>query len=272
MLKIFPTWYNDKWNPEAPDKLFAYDSTANKNVNMRVDDIATTIMGLKTSDDLAEGVNNEYYADAKVEANAVVQSKANKTNVLEKDNTTPYTPTQDYHPATKVYVDSLIWVATEVEAIAGVNNIRPTTPLTTHLIANNFSFIPVPWSDFIYQEALTERSTTSNVYVKMKEIQVDLPGEYTVEYDTSIETNFANDTCSRVYINGNPVGVEHCIPTQYPSFSTVSQNLTLNAGDLVQVYVRSEFSGETSRIKNYKITYNKSFHPLGVSQWSVLLD
>jgi len=31
--------------------------------------------------------------------------KADKSNVLEKDNTTSFTPTQDYHPATKKYVD-----------------------------------------------------------------------------------------------------------------------------------------------------------------------
>ena len=29
-------------------------------------------------------------------------------NILTKDNTTPYTPTQDYHPATKKYVDDTI--------------------------------------------------------------------------------------------------------------------------------------------------------------------
>lgn len=34
--------------------------------------------------------------------------KADKSNVLEKDNTTTYTPTQDYHPATKKYVDDII--------------------------------------------------------------------------------------------------------------------------------------------------------------------
>lgn len=33
--------------------------------------------------------------------------KALKTNVLEKDNTTAYTPTADYHPATKKYADDL---------------------------------------------------------------------------------------------------------------------------------------------------------------------
>ena len=32
--------------------------------------------------------------------------KADKSNVLEKDNTSPYEPTQPYHPTTKKYVDA----------------------------------------------------------------------------------------------------------------------------------------------------------------------
>lgn len=34
--------------------------------------------------------------------------KANKTDVIEKDNTTEYTPTENYHPATKQYVDKTL--------------------------------------------------------------------------------------------------------------------------------------------------------------------
>jgi hypothetical protein len=34
--------------------------------------------------------------------------KADKTNVLEKDNTTSFTPTTDFHPATKKYVDDTV--------------------------------------------------------------------------------------------------------------------------------------------------------------------
>ena len=34
-------------------------------------------------------------------------TKADKTNVLEKDNTTAYTPTADYHPSTKKYIDDV---------------------------------------------------------------------------------------------------------------------------------------------------------------------
>ena len=36
---------------------------------------------------------------------AALDAKADKTNVLEKDGTTAFTPTADYHPATKKYVD-----------------------------------------------------------------------------------------------------------------------------------------------------------------------
>ena len=38
-------------------------------------------------------------------------TKADKVNVLELDNTTPYVPTLDYHPATKQYVDESRGVA-----------------------------------------------------------------------------------------------------------------------------------------------------------------
>lgn len=47
--------------------------------------------------------------------------KADKVNVLELDNTTPFDPTSDYHPATKRYVDSLIGGASWGEII---NNIE----------------------------------------------------------------------------------------------------------------------------------------------------
>lgn len=37
-----------------------------------------------------------------------LDAKADKTNVLQKDNATPYTPTQPYHPATKDYTDKAV--------------------------------------------------------------------------------------------------------------------------------------------------------------------
>lgn len=39
----------------------------------------------------------------------LIETKADKNNVLEKDNTEAYTPTLEYHPATKKYVDDAVF-------------------------------------------------------------------------------------------------------------------------------------------------------------------
>ena len=44
-----------------------------------------------------------------------LDAKADKSNVLQKDNTTAYTPTQSYHPATKGYADEIL-----AQAVLGV--------------------------------------------------------------------------------------------------------------------------------------------------------
>lgn len=55
-------------------------------------------------------VDNTSDADKPVSAaqQAALDAKTNRSDVLEKDNTTPYTPTQDYHPSTKEYVDAAL--------------------------------------------------------------------------------------------------------------------------------------------------------------------
>lgn len=61
-----------------------------------------------TKSDVGLGnVENTSDADKPVstQQKAALMLKANKTDVLEKENTTPFTPSADYHPATKKYVD-----------------------------------------------------------------------------------------------------------------------------------------------------------------------
>ena len=51
---------------------------------------------------------------AQADLQNALDAKANKTDVLEKTNTTSYTPTADYHPATKKYTDdndTYIWTS-----------------------------------------------------------------------------------------------------------------------------------------------------------------
>lgn len=74
-----------------------------------------------TNSDQLNGQPHNYYATA-----TEVALKAYKTDVLELDNTTVYTPTGDYNPATKYYVDSLVGEASWGQII---NNIEDQTDL-----------------------------------------------------------------------------------------------------------------------------------------------
>lgn len=72
------------------------DKNFREKVNGKVDKISGK--GLSTND----------YTDAEKAEVAKVKDKANVNDVLTKTNTTEFTPTSDYHPATKKYVDDFI--------------------------------------------------------------------------------------------------------------------------------------------------------------------
>ena len=55
--------------------------------------------------DLKENLTNYINTYANDIRDTLESKKANKTNVLEKNNTVAYVPTSSYHPATKQYVD-----------------------------------------------------------------------------------------------------------------------------------------------------------------------
>lgn len=102
-MAIFPTWYTDKALPIWADKVMWYDSVANDNKNITLDWITTFVFSAKSTSDLIEWTNL-YHTTARVEAIA-----------LSKTNTTTYTPTSQYHPSTKGYVDGLVaWITGEV--------------------------------------------------------------------------------------------------------------------------------------------------------------
>lgn len=108
MTNIFPTNYSTKWTPDWTDVVWSSDSLTN--FNLTISSIALYAFTSSSTDNLSEWATNKYYSDTLVDANSTVvalwNDKADKTNVLEKDNTTAYTPTQQYHPATKEYVDA----------------------------------------------------------------------------------------------------------------------------------------------------------------------
>ena len=132
-MAIFPTDYTDKTTLVAWDKVWGYDSEAVSNRNFLLSAIKNFVLSWLSTTDVSEWTNL-YYTEARVTANTTVTglgtTKADKSNVLEKDNTTSYTPTANYHPATKLYVDSVAvpTSASDSEVIAWTNTTKFVTP------------------------------------------------------------------------------------------------------------------------------------------------
>ena len=80
--------------------------------------------------------DDRYYTETEIDTQLGL--KSDKTNVLEKDNTTSFTPSADYHPATKKFVDDSI--------VAGSITPDSTTTFTNKTMDgddNTFQDIPI---------------------------------------------------------------------------------------------------------------------------------
>lgn len=56
------------------------------------------------------------------------KTKADKNNVLELDNVSPYVPTEQYHPATKGYIDSALGAGVADVVLFTAGDAPPTNP------------------------------------------------------------------------------------------------------------------------------------------------
>lgn len=112
----------EKTNLNANDLVTWLDSEdsnlSTKDKVFSIDNIWDKVFTDRTTDNLTEWATNLYLNETNLWNSTTIQNlqndKADKSNVLELDNTTAYIPTADYHPATKNYVDNMsIPLATE---------------------------------------------------------------------------------------------------------------------------------------------------------------
>jgi len=90
--------------------------------------------------------------------------------------------------------------------------------------------------DLLDAYADTERTTTSDTYVKVKEIMMARAGTYRIKFDLKINTGtyVAN---GKVYKNGGAVGTEQSNNTT--TYVTKSEDIAgFSAGDLIQLYIK----------------------------------
>ncbi len=194
-MSTFPTWYTDKTTLTAWDKVFWYDSETGTpsidwNKNFTLLSIYNYIISTISTTDVTEW-DNLYYTEARVTANSTVvglwtnvNTRALKTNVLELDNTTSYTPTADYHPVTKKFLEdqpypnattSQKWVvelATDAEALAWTDETRyinskqaKTDFLSSEILSADTNYTAT--RDWIVLAYIYTQSSSSWFYIKI---------------------------------------------------------------------------------------------------------
>lgn len=103
--------------------------------------------------------------------------------------------------------------------------------------------------------ANTQRSTTSTTYVLMKNIAVFTPGTYRVSFYLSSSSSGTDVSAyARIYINGAPVGTERSITGG--GGITFTEDIAANAGDNIQLWVRSTSPSYTTYVSNFKIYFD----------------
>lgn len=115
-----------------------------------------------------------------------------------------------------------------------------------------FGFGSVEPGSILVASSDAEVTETSTSFVKKKEIQVPLDGLITVSFDLN-GSGGGSDAYGRIYINGTAAGTQRQVNSGY---STYTENIQVNAGDLLQVYARH--AGGTASVRNFRL---KSLRP-----------
>lgn len=113
----------------------------------------------------------------------------------------------------------------------------------------------------------TERSsnTTSGNYSKIKEIRVMVNGKIRCSWDLKTDSG-GNGVNSKIYVNDLAVGtVKSSTSTSY---ATQTDDISVRAGDLVQLYGGLTGSGYNCYVRNFRINYDKAV----VAESTVITD
>jgi hypothetical protein len=113
-------------------------------------------------------------------------------------------------------------------------------------------------SDTLKQSADTERSTTSNSYVGVKDILIDniQAGLSSIRIKFDLKNGGSSyNAYGRVYINGVDVGTERS--TNSTTYVTFSEDFSVKNGDRIYLFIKEQTaSPNTAYAKNFRLYYD----------------
>jgi len=106
-----------------------------------------------------------------------------------------------------------------------------------------------------------ETTHATDTYTKTKEILMLVSGIITVKFDLKSPDNAAYPAKGRIYLDGVEEGVERS--TSSVTYVTYSEDITIEAGQLLQLYQRNGTTGHDCKVINFRI-YGKRVGGIGV--------
>lgn len=264
----------EKISPVANDVLAWLDSedtnNATKNKTFKLSSLWNAIFGNRTSDNIPEGSTSLYATETNLWNSTIIQAlqndKADKDNVLELDNTTEYIPTEDYHPATKEYVDTrslpdasetvkgVVEKATQAETIAWTSD----KYLDAAQIKSRYSnWDIIAWTDFTAIELNTRRSTTSLTPVMVKSAYITYWWTYRINFVYWTTNDALNGRAySQIYKNWTPYWALNTWPISNSTDQNVTESLSFDAWDSVELYIYKNADADWADAANFNIKYS----------------
>lgn len=126
----------------------------------------------------------------------------------------------------------------------------------TNIMPNAFLMVA---SDNIKYSANTERFTTEVAFTKIKEIKINKDGIIRVKYGIAEVVGQGYYVVGRTYKNGIAAGTENLYDASDSSvYGYYQDDITVQKGDLIQLYIHSQQNGGPVRCKDFSISYDLS--------------
>lgn len=211
-----------------------------------ITDTAQIVDGIVATADIADGA----ITNAKVNASAAIAASKLSNDIANANISASAaivdTKLAQIATAGKVAGDALTSLA-NIPSGAGVIPTANVPAATLELTATA--------SDTLEESADTERLESNTSYTKYKDITVRLNGTIRVKFDLKT-TNVATTAYGRVYKNGVAFGTEQTNATA--SYVTKSEDLTFEAGDLIQLYIKTNNGSFNGAARNFRLYYDKT--------------
>lgn len=121
----------------------------------------------------------------------------------------------------------------DASGVIGHGDLQRATSATTYTVASSTS----------------EVSTSATSYTKLKEIYVPYGGTFSVYFEIKIDNGSGGR--GRIYVNGVATGTERSSGST--SYAGYSENITVSAESLIQIYAYFVSGGATTYIQNFLI-------------------